>query len=430
MAEGIELVYKGLEKDEQGNVLSTVTNLVFILQNDKNLENIVYNELSGSIDVIGKLPWERKNNGWNACDLSCLLYYLESNYKLYSPVKCRDALWAYLVSNRRYHPIKQYLEHLNWDGKERMDSLLINCLGAVDTEYTRTVTRKTLIAAVKRVMEPGVKFDSVLVLCGPQGIGKSTLFERLGRDWYSDAMTVSDMKDKTAAEKLQGVWIMELGELAGLRKVDTEVIKSFLSRTNDRYRPTYGQYVESHLRSGIIVGTTNARDGFLRDITGNRRFWTVFCDGNSKHKAWEIEQEEIDQIWAEAVCAYKNNENIYLCEYMENVALVTQKQALESDPRQGLIEEFLISGNYTQICLMQIWCDCLKKERSDMKRGDALELEGILLKMGDWESYKGNSTGKLRFGEYGVQKAFVKMEGEIQCINNCANTSVEQLILS
>lgn len=266
MSEGIELVYAGLEKDGHGNVLTSISNLVYILQNDVNLSGIVYNELSRSIDVIDKLPWERSSTGWNVCDLSCLLYYLECNYKLYSPVKCRDALWAYLVSQRRYHPIKQYLEQLEWDGNERMERLLVDYLGAEDTEYTRAVTRKTLIAAVKRVMQPGVKFDSVLVLCGPQGIGKSTLFARLGKHWYSDSMSVMDMKDKTAAEKLQGIWIMELGELAGLRKLDTEVIKAFLSRTNDRYRPTYGQYVENHLRSGIIVGTTNSNDGFLRDV--------------------------------------------------------------------------------------------------------------------------------------------------------------------
>lgn len=430
MGKSVEWVYKELEKDEHGNVLPTITNLVYILQNDRNLEGIVYNELSRSIDVIERVPWERRNIGWNACDLSCLLYYLESHYKLYSPVKCRDALWAYLVSHRRYHPVKRYLESLQWDGKERMGRLLVECLGAEDTEYTQIVTRKTLIAAIKRVMEPGVKFDSVLVLCGPQGIGKSTLFERLGKNWYSDAMTVSDMKDKTAAEKLQGIWIMELGELAGLRKMDTEVIKSFLSRTNDRYRPTYGQYVENHLRSGIIVGTTNSLDGFLRDITGNRRFWTVFCNGNSKTRAWEITEEEIDQLWAEAMCAYKNGEDIYLGAATESMAQEVQKQALESDPRQGLIEEFLSCGNFKQICLMQVWCDCLKKERADMKRRDAFELEGILLKIGNWEPYTGNASGKLRFGEYGVQKAFVKREGEERCSDNCVNTNVEQLILS
>ena len=430
MCKETDLVLKALEKDDHGNVISSIGNFVYILHNDKNLENIVYNELSKSIDVIGELPWEYRSGGWNSCDLSSLLYYLESNYKLYSPIKCRDALGAYLISNRRYHPIKRYLENLTWDKEERIDTLLIDSLGAEDTEYTRMVIRKTLIAAVKRVMEPGVKFDTVLVLCGPQGIGKSTLFERLGKQWYSDSMTISDMKDKTAAEKLQGIWVMELGELAGLRKMDTEMIKSFLSRTNDRYRPTYGQYVESHLRSGIIVGTTNSKDGFLRDITGNRRFWTVFCNGDGKKKSWELTENDIDQLWAEAVYAYKNGESIYLNESMEQVAKRTQKYALESDPRQGLVETFLEEKKYKQICLMQIWCECLEKRRSDMKRSDALELEGILLKIGDWEPYSGNASGKLRFGEYGVQKAFVKKEEGASCVEDYTNISVEQLILS
>ena len=133
MCKETDLVLKALEKDDHGNVISSIGNFVYILHNDKNLENIVYNELSKSIDVIGELPWEYRSGGWNSCDLSSLLYYLESNYKLYSPIKCRDALGAYLISNRRYHPIKRYLENLTWDKEERIDTLLIDSLGAEDT---------------------------------------------------------------------------------------------------------------------------------------------------------------------------------------------------------------------------------------------------------------------------------------------------------
>lgn len=127
-------------------------------------------------------------------------------------------------AERLYHPIKEYFETLHWDGTERLDTLLIDYLGADDTRYVRAVTRKTLTAAVARVYEPGIKFDSILVLNGPQGIGKSTLFALLGKQWYSDSLSISDMKDKTAAEKLQGYWILELGELAGIKKVDVETV--------------------------------------------------------------------------------------------------------------------------------------------------------------------------------------------------------------
>ena len=183
---------------------------------------------------------------------------------------------------RLYHPIKNYLSALKWDGVERLDTLLVDYLGAEDTPYVRAVTRKTLVAAVARIYRPGTKFDSILVLNGSQGIGKSTLFSKLGGSWYSDSLSISDMKDKTAPEKLQGYWILELGELAGIKKMDVETVKSFITRTDDKYRQSYGVSVESHPRSCIIVGTTNSDGGFLRDITRQPPILA-----RTRHGAWE-----------------------------------------------------------------------------------------------------------------------------------------------
>ena len=166
----------------------------------------------------------------SSTDFACLEMYLENIYHIYSPRKCRDALQAILSSRKRHHPIKEYLEQQEWDGQKRLDKLLIDYLGAEDTDYVREVTKKTFTAAVARIYEPGIKFDIILVLCGEQGIGKSTLFARMAGKWHSDSMSIADMKDKSAAEKLQGIWIMELSELAGIRKIDVETVKSFLSR--------------------------------------------------------------------------------------------------------------------------------------------------------------------------------------------------------
>lgn len=398
-----------LDMDSKGNILATMSNIASILKNDVKLTGIVYNEMKQGLDVIGTLPWFHPYSGWMNVDESCLELYLEQNYGIYAPAKCKDTLCALLSSEKRYHPIKDFLKELKWDGISRIDNVLIDYLGAEDTEYVRTVTRKTMVAAVARIYQPGIKFDNILVLCGPQGIGKSTFFSKLGGEWYSDSMGISDMKDKTASEKLQGIWIMELGELAGLKKVDVETVKSFLSRTNDRYRPTYGQFVENHPRTCIIVGTTNAKDGFLRDITGNRRFWPVSLSGDGSKKIWDISEEEIKQIWAEAYFRYIEGESLFLDEKLESEAKIQQCNAMENDPRQGLIEEYLEEKQKTKVCLMEIWCECLCKERQDMKKSDAYELESILKQIGDWEVYKGNNSGKTRILGYGVQKTFVKV---------------------
>ena len=187
-----------------------------------------------------------------------------------------------------------------------------------------------------------IKFDSVLVLNGPQGCGKSTFFAKLGKEWYSDSLTISDMKDgKTAAEKLQGYWLLELGELAGIKKVDVETVKSFVTRTDDKYRQSYGTTVESHPRECVIVGSTNSEGGFLRDVTGNRRFWPVHVTGKGKHRGWDLTPETVDQIWAEAISIYKDGEELYLKGKEAAEAYVAQQEAMESDEREGIVEDYL-----------------------------------------------------------------------------------------
>ena len=338
--------------------------------------------------------------------------YLEKNYRIYSPRKCQDALYAALSCGRRYHPIKEYLDHLVWDGYPRLDRLLLDCFDVEDSRYVRSVTRKTLSAAVARIYYPGIRFDYMLVLCGRQGIGKSTLFSKLGGKWYSDSMTIADMKDKTAAEKLQGIWIMELSELAGIRKIDVETVKSFLSRTDDQYRAPYQSYVEPHPRSSILVGSTNSSSGFLRDITGNRRFWPVTVSSSTGRNPWDLKGEEIDQIWAEAVNCFCQREPLFLPPDLTKEAQQIQQEVMEIDPRQGLVDDYLTQFGKDRICLMELWCECLHKDRSDFHRANAYELEGILCQLGGWEPYRGNASGKLRHPGYGIQRTFVRESRE------------------
>jgi putative DNA primase/helicase len=327
-----------LELNKNGSVKDTPTNILIIMRNDPRLKGIAYNQMTHLIDVNGELPWEQVKPGWNDTDHAHLKMYFDRHYGIWSPTKVKDALLS-AASERVFHPIRDYLDSLPvWDGTERVDTLLIDYLGAEDNSYTRAVMRKTLVAAVARIYEPGTKFDYILVLNGPQGIGKSTFFAKLGGKWFSDSLTVSDMRDKSGAEKLQGYWILELGELAGLRKMDVETVKSFITRTDDKFRQSYGINVENHPRQCVIVGSTNSTSGFLRDVTGNRRFWPVRVSGGTK-KVWEM--TEIDQIWAEALAKYRGGEQLMLTGEVEQIAYEEQRDAMELDDREGIINDYL-----------------------------------------------------------------------------------------
>ena len=426
-----------LELDKQGKIKDTLTNIANIIRYDVNLKAIVYNEFKSMLDVVGELPWKQVRPGWGDADLACAKLYFERVYGIWSPNKFKDALLAVASAERTYHPIKEYLASLSWDGEERIDTLLIDYLGADDTAFVRAVTRKTLCAAIARVYEPGIKYDSILVLNGPQGVGKSTLFALLGRQWYSDSLSISDMKDKTAAEKLQGYWILELGELAGIKKVDVETVKSFISRTDDKFRQSYGVNVESHPRTNIIVGSTNAESGFLRDITGNRRFWPVHVTGAGKYNAWDL--TEVDQIWAEAIAKYHAEEELFLKGEVAAQAYVAQEQAMECDDREGIISDYLehlLPENWDgmdlyqrrsflggsdfdgeakagttireKVCVMEIWCECFCKERQNLRRTDSYEIEGILTRIGGWRRLNSNKTGKTYYPLYGPQRTFIR----------------------
>lgn len=429
---------KLLEIDKQGKVKDTITNIAAIIRYDSNLQNIVYNEFKDTIDVIGELPWSQVKPGWNDSDLANAKVYFERVYGIWSPAKFKDALLAVVSSERVYHPVKEYFATLTWDGVKRIDTLLIDYFGAEDTPYTRAVIRKTLVAAVARIFEPGKKFDSILVLNGPQGKGKSTFFSILGKQWFSDSLSIADMRDKTAAEKLQGYWILEISEMNGIKKTDVETVKSFVSRQDDKFRQAYGVNVESHPRSCIIVGSTNSESGFLRDVTGNRRFWPVHVPGTGKHRPWEL--KDADQIWAETIELYRGGEELFLKGKEAEEAYKMQQDAMESDDREGIVAEYLerllpdnwngmdiyqrrsflgggefdtqdVTGTIKRekVCVMEIWCECFGKERQNIKKADSYEIEGILNKIGGWKRYDANSTGKTKVPLYGVQKTFVRI---------------------
>lgn len=425
-----------LSMTDEGAIRPTIVNAVLILRNAEALRGIRYNELSRAIEVEGDLPWDRPDKFWRDADDAQLYGYVADQFGVQFPENRFTKALTIVADNRRFNPLRDYIKSLpEWDEVPRVDTLLIDYLGAADTPYTRAVTRATLIGAVSRVLEPGCKFDTVLVLDGKPGIGKSTLLRKLGGKWFSDSLSLTDVRDKTAAEKIQGVWIMEVGEMQGTRKADVDVLKGFLSRQVDEYRPAYGRVVERHPRTAIICGTTNSTTGFLRDVTGNRRFWPVPVDGGGRLSVWDMTEETRAQIWAEAAMYTAEGENPYLSPDMEKEAEKMQQEAIEYDDREGEVIEYLdtllpedwydwdiqrrvdffqnqdaLDANVecnmkrTRVCAREIFCECWGRSKNSWKRQDGYEIAAIMARISGWEK-----TGKEdRIAGYGHQRVYTR----------------------
>lgn len=291
-----------LEVDKKGMYKASNKNIVTILENDINLKGkIAYNLFSNRTMVKEDLPWRSvsdkvRGDIWQDSDDANLRVYIDITYGIVAPYKINDGL-AIIEKKNKYHPIIDYLNSNTWDKVSRVDTLMIDYLGAEDCDYTRNVTRKMLVAAVSRVFNPGIKFDYMLVLVGRQGIGKSYIINLLGREWYSDSLNT--VYGKEAYEQLQNAWILEMAELSATKKADAEAIKHFISKTEDSYRQAYGRRVDTFKRQCVFFGTTNENE-FLKDRTGNRRYWPLMVGVNKplKNLFKDLNKNEINQIWA------------------------------------------------------------------------------------------------------------------------------------
>ena len=368
-----------LDTDQHGTVAATTNNLVLIFENDPLISGkIALNLFKGIPCVIGDLPWHKcadplNGDQWEDEDNAALIYYLETSYKIYNTAKMSAAL-SVVMGKHEFHPVQNYLNGLKWDGVHRAEHLFIDYLGAEDNLYTRTVTRKWLVAAVARAMRPGVKFDNLVVLVGAQGIGKSYLGNLLGRGWFSD--TFGTVQGKDAYEQLKGCWIIEIAELSAMKKAEVESVKMFISKQEDNYRGAYREFSKVNKRQCVFYGTTND-DSFLRDRTGNRRFWPIAVN---KDKAlfdvFDMTDHDIDQIWAEAVELFRRGESLYLDSEVTALAVKEQEKFMTLDPRQGVIEDYLDK------LLPANWDSLNKKQRRDFIQGVNFTdgLEGTVLR--------------------------------------------------
>ena len=426
-----------LKRDRRGTPESDVFNCLIVLKYDPALKGkIRLDEFAHRLVVIDDLPWRGKDETpyWTDTDDACLRNYFATKYLIKGKGIIDDALQEVTQANK-FHPVREYLTGLTWDGECRVDTLFIDYIGAEDTEYIRAVTRKWMCGAIARVMEPGVKFDTAIVLYGAQGLGKSLILERLGRKWFNNSLV--DIKTKDALEQIQGSWINELAELAPTYKNDNEIVKAFISRTSDRFRSPYGRRTEEYPRQCVFAGSTNNLM-FLKDRTGNRRFWPITGDKDRKTKnAWDITQDDIDQLWAEAYYYWSNGESLVLEGDLEEEALRIQLSHTEGGELVGLIEEYLdmllpenwesldifdrrdYIRNYgdddhcgsvqrERVCALEIWCEVMEGDRKNLQNAKAREITDILQAMRGWSPYT-KGTGKARFGRlYGPQRAFVR----------------------
>lgn len=428
-----------MDVDRKGKYYSTVNNILLLLKNDPKIKDRFALDTFEHREIATRnLPWRKISRNTRYLtdkDDAGIRYYIEKIYDITGIQKISDGL-DMLLMERSFHPVKDYLQALKWDGKQRADSLLIDYLGATDNAYTRAVTRKSIVAAVTRVFKPGVKFDNILTLVGMQGIGKSTLLNKLGRSWFSDSFSFHMVGKKEANEQLQGVWILEIGELAGMRKADLESIKHFISKRDDRYRVAFGKRVENFPRQCVFFATSNNRD-FLRDGTGNRRFWIVdmYEQEPVKNIFREFTDYEIDQVWAEAVELYNNKELLYLDAETEAFAMQVQEEHTEADERTGMVQKYLdtlVPENWDEmglyerrsflqnddeirekgtlerdrICVAEIWCELLGGTVKDMTSQNTKYIHDIMRKLIAWRSYKSRTV----FRNYGNQRGYFREE--------------------
>lgn len=408
-----------------GSFMPTINNLSLIMQNDEHLKgSVAYNDFEKVVYLMKSVPWSKidKPRVFVDADDSGLRHYLETAYRIFHTGKTQDAINIVGEANK-FHPVRDFINRTEWDGVSRLDTLLIDYLGAEDSEFVRLATRKALTAAVARVFNPGCKFDYVLTLVGKQGLKKSTLFDILGNNWFSDSFTTVVGKD--AYEQLQGSWIIEVAELAGLKKAEIETVKHFIAKRKDKFRVAYGKRVEEFPRQCIFLASTNEGD-FLKDYTGNRRFWPVRVSRKS-----DLSNILVGQIWAEAKHFYDQGEKLYMDDELEKEAYEAQLRHTESDERAGVIESYLemrLPKDWSKmspyerrsyitsaepeegsierdaVCVAEIWVEVFGKTIGEMNTANTKYIHHIMYNIPGWTKLDGLKS----FGPYGRQRAYIK----------------------
>lgn len=429
-----ELVW---DLDGKGNKQVTVNNFVNAFKSDPLLNGLLAYDMLKETIVFTRPSFtakgSKKGDLVSDTDISIIKGRIERMHGIYNDAKLNDAI-EQVSSDNAFHPIKMYLESLTWDGVPRIDTFLVEYMGAEDNAYTREAFRKMLLAAVTRIYEPGRKFDTALVFYSEQGVGKSTLIQRLSKGWFNDSLT--NLSGKESYEAIQFAWLVELAELSALRKSDVEAVKNFISKREDTYRGAYARRVKTHKRQCVFFGSTND-DEFLKDATGNRRFFPVEVKRTRKTRLiFEPEFDAIvDQLWAEAMEGYMLGEALTLSDEAEAIASGTREEFTERTPIQGLIEEYLdrlfpadyedrflaqrldfLNGDLGEegtetknsFSLIELWTEALGRRKDEYTVVNARELSNAVKALKGWKRDK-----QARQKIYGPQVIYRRVGADI-----------------
>ena len=351
---------KRLEKTRAGEYSTNLANISLVLRKAPEfLGKFGLDQFSHTLMVLEDLPWGECKEPRPIEDSDPIKFqeWLQNNQiNLKAKSTAQDALLS-VASENPFNPLQDYLNGLDWDGIKRVDTWLVDYLGAEDKEFVRAVGRKFLVSAVARVMQPGCKVDTMLVLEGEQGIGKSQTLQALAEPWVLEEL--SDMKSKDCKQEIQGQWFVEVSELDAMKRNEIETVKAFITKQKDTFRPSYGRFAKEHPRQCVLIGTTNS-DAYLRDHTGNRRFWPVRC-GSADLVALRQSRQ---QLWAEAVVAYRSDEQWWLEEDESVLAREEQAERFEHDVWQDAVNTWLGQTTKSKVTGLDIMEDCLGLERS------------------------------------------------------------------
>ncbi len=403
-----------LEWNDKGNVKNTIGNCLIVFRHDPLLHRAIrYNLLTERVDVVKTLWWEKATPALTDTDVCYFMYYLEKKYGITSEKNIQKTI-RLTADQNRYHPVRDYLNSLSWDGKERIRHALPYFLGAEENDYCREALQLFMLGAIHRVFVPGCKFEVMLCLVGGQGAGKSTFFRLLAvrDDWFTDDLKKLD--DDNVYRKLQGHWIIEMSEmLATANAKSIEEIKSFLSRAKEVYKIPYETHPADRMRQCVFGGTSNTIDFLPLDRTGNRRFLPVMVEpDNAKVHILDDEaysRSYIGQMWAEAMSIYRSgNYRLSFSPAIQDYLKEHQAAFMPEDTKAGMILDFLENFKGDKVCSKQLYKEALNHAFEEPKQWEIREINDIMNhSVTGWEVFK----NPRRFSGYGRQKGWARATG-------------------